>query len=1155
MSVTKLLVANRGEIAIRVMRAARDLDIPTVAVASEDDVASLHTRVADETVVLGGRGVAAYLDIESIVGVAAETGCDAIHPGYGFLAENAALARACEAVGITFVGPTVEQLECFGDKVKARELARRLGVPLAVGTDGDTSLADAEAFLAEHGPMMIKAVGGGGGRGVRPVRPGDDVASAYERSRSEAQAAFGLADVYVEQLMERARHVEIQIIGDGESVSHLGERECTLQRQNQKIVEVAPSPSIDEATRTALTDASIAMAGEVGYRSLGTWEFLVSADGSGGGPTTVAFMETNARLQVEHTVTEEVTGIDLVQSQLRVAAGATLGELGLAQQEVPSPRGHAVQVRVNTETMTVEGTARPGGGTLSAFEAPTGPGIRTDTYGYVGYTTSPSFDSLLAKVIGSAPGPFGDAVARARRALGEFRLAGVPTNIGFLQALLDRPEVLSNEVTTTFVTDNAADLVEAAASYDQRYFAPAADGSSGAGGSVAASPVSGLAGAQIDSIDPLAVLTHGTIDGAGTGSGPPPPPRVPDGAGFTSGGGGGAQLVADDGSVGVEAPLQGTIVAVNVSEGDAVAEGQQLLVMEAMKMEHEIRAVATGLVRQVAVEVGDTVFEGHPLVFVEAADVDVEGEVASAGVGLDVIRPDLQEMFDRRAHGLDENRPEAVAKRHGRGHRTARENVAQLVDEGSFVEYGRLMVAAQRRRRDFQDLLENTSGDGMVAGVGSVNGDLFDEDNKTQTMVMSYDYMVLAGTQGGQNHRKKDRLFEIAEQNRLPVVLYAEGGGGRPGDTDGIGGSGLDCWAFTYFAQLSGLVPMVGVTNGRCFAGNAVLLGCCDVIIATEGSNIGIGGPAMVEGGGLGIFKPEEIGPVEIQAPNGVIDILVRDEDEATEMAKKYLSYFQGAVADWQAPDQRALRHLVPENRKRVYDMRLIIEGMCDTGSVLELRPHWGPGAITVLARIEGRPIGIVANNPHHLAGAIDATAGDKGARFIQLCDAHDIPLLFLCDTPGIMVGPQAEYEATVRHAARMFVTAASVDVPFMTIVIRKGYGLGAQAMAGGSFKATTFTVAWPTGEFGGMGLEGFVKLGYRKELEAIEDPGERVAYYEARVARLYDLGKAVNTGSYFEVDDVIDPAESRQWIMMALRSAPPTPARTGKKRPMVDTW
>jgi acetyl-CoA carboxylase carboxyltransferase component len=347
----------------------------------------------------------------------------------------------------------------------------------------------------------------------------------------------------------------------------------------------------------------------------------------------------------------------------------------------------------------------------------------------------------------------------------------------------------------------------------------------------------------------------------------------------------------------------------------------------------------------------------------------------------------------------------------------------------------------------------------------------------------------------------------------------------------------------------------VGITNGRCFAGNAVLLGCCDVIIATEGSNIGIGGPAMVEGGGLGIFRPEEIGPTDVQVPNGVIDILAADEEEATDLAKKYLAYFQGPTEDWQAADQRTLRHLVPENRKRVYEMRDIIEHLADTDSVLELRPAWGPGAITCLARIEGRPIGIVANNPHHLAGAIDATAGDKGARFIQLCDAHDIPLLFLCDTPGIMVGPQAEFEATVRHAARMFVTAASVDVPFMTIVTRKGYGLGAQAMAGGSFKATSFTVSWPTGEFGGMGLEGFVKLGYRKELEAIEDPGERIAEYEKRVARLYDHGKAVNTGSFFEIDDVIDPAESREWIMMALTSAPPPPPRTGKKRPMVDTW
>ena len=1150
MSLTKLLVANRGEIAIRIMRAAHDLDIATVAVAGEDDLGSLHTRVADELVTLPGRGASAYLDLAAVVAAAAEHGCDALHPGYGFLAENADLAQACDQAGVTFVGPTAEQLAQFGDKLQARALALDVGVPLTPGTSVDTSLAEVTTFVEEHGPAMIKAVAGGGGRGMRPIRPGDDLAAAYDRARSEAEASFGNPALYVESLVEQARHIEVQIIGDGATVSHVGERECTLQRQNQKIVEVAPSPTLDPATREALTDAAVRMASEVGYRSLGTWEFLVDASSDG---DSFAFLETNARLQVEHTVTEEVTGVDLVQAQLRIAGGSTLDDLGLEQRDIPSPRGHAVQVRVNTETMTDDGLARPSGGTLVAFDAPTGPGIRTDTYGYVGYTTNPGFDSLLAKVIGHAPGrDYADAVNRTRRALGEFRIEGVATNVGFLQALLDRPEVKANQVTTSFVTENAGALVEAASGLEQRYFAMAPMPSAG-GPTAQGQPAigTGLAGAQVDANDPLAVLSHGSLDASGEPSGPPPPPPPPPPAASLAVS---SSLVGPDGTIAIEAPLQGTVVQVDVVEGDEVGAGQQVAVMEAMKMEHVITAAVNGVVHQVTVAVGDTIFEGHPLVFVEQADVDVDAAEAAAGVDLDLVRADLQEMYDRRAYGLDENRPEAVAKRHARGHRTARENIAQLVDEGTLVEYGRLMVAAQRRRRDFQDLLENSSGDGMVAGIASVNGDLFGRE-AAQTMVMSYDYMVLAGTQGGQNHRKKDRLFELANRNKLPVVLYAEGGGGRPGDTDGIGGSGLDCWAFTYFAELSGLVPIVGITNGRCFAGNAVLLGCCDVIIATEGSNIGIGGPAMVEGGGLGVFKPEEIGPIDVQVPNGVVDILAADEEEATELAKKYLSYFQGSIDDWEAADQRALRHIVPENRKRVYDMREIIEQLADTDSVLELRPNWGPGAITCLARIEGRPIGIIGNNPHHLAGALDATAGDKGARFMQLCDAHDIPLLFLCDTPGIMVGPQAEYEATVRHAARMFVTAASVDVPFMTIVTRKGYGLGAQAMAGGSFKATTFTVAWPTGEFGGMGLEGFVKLGYRKELEAIEDPAERIAAYEKRVARLYDIGKAVNTGSYFEIDDVIDPAESREWIMMALTSAPPPQHRTGKKRPMVDTW
>jgi acetyl-CoA carboxylase carboxyltransferase component len=398
-------------------------------------------------------------------------------------------------------------------------------------------------------------------------------------------------------------------------------------------------------------------------------------------------------------------------------------------------------------------------------------------------------------------------------------------------------------------------------------------------------------------------------------------------------------------------------------------------------------------------------------------------------------------------------------------------------------------------------------------------------------------------------------MFELAERWKLPLVFFTEGGGGRPGDTDGLGVAGLDCLAFHYFGRLSGLVPLVGITSGRCFAGNAALLGCCDVVIATHGSNIGMGGPAMVEGGGLGVFRPEEIGPLDVQVKNGVVDIAVLDEAEAVDVARRYLAYFQGPTPEWECADQRLLRHAIPENRLRIYDVRSVIEILADTGSMLELRRDFGLGMLTALARVEGRPIGIVANNPSFLAGAIDSDGADKAARFMQLCDAFDIPLLFLCDTPGIMVGPEVEKTALVRHAARMFVTGASVSVPFFTIVLRKGYGLGAQAMAGGSFKAPVFTAAWPTGEFGGMGLEGAVKLGFRKELAAVEDPVERMALYEEMVERMYRHGKAVNMASHFEIDGVIDPQESRRWILRALRSVPPPTPRTGKKRPCIDTW
>ncbi len=598
----------------------------------------------------------------------------------------------------------------------------------------------------------------------------------------------------------------------------------------------------------------------------------------------------------------------------------------------------------------------------------------------------------------------------------------------------------------------------------------------------------------------------------------------------------------------VTAPMQGTIVSVAVKAGDVTSPGQELVVIESMKMEHVIAAEIGGAVTAVDVSPGQTVNPGDVLIRLDPRSGGGQRPVeALSSAGTQGERADLAEVVERQAMTTDERRPDAVARRRKTGQRTARENVDDLLDAGSFVEYGSLVIAAQRRRRAVEELIERTPADGLVAGIGTVDGH--------RTIVMSYDYTVLAGTQGLQNHRKKDRLFELAEQLRLPVVFFTEGGGGRPGDTDGMGVSGLDCMAFALFGGLSGLVPLVGINSGYCFAGNAAILGCCDVVIATANSNIGMGGPAMIEGGGLGVYEPDEVGPMSVQMPNGVVDIAVEDEAEAVAVARQYLSYFQGPRSEFECADQSELRATIPENRLRAYDIRGVIHTMADTDSVLELRKDFGVGMITALVRVEGRPLGLIANNPSHLGGAIDADGADKAARFMQLCDAYDLPILFLCDTPGIMVGPEVEKTALVRHVSRMFVTGAGLTVPFFTIILRKGYGLGAQAMAGGSFKAPIFTVAWPTGEFGGMGLEGAVKLGYRRELEAIEDDDEREKVFEEMVARMYEYGKALNTATYFEIDDVIDPADSRRLITAALDAAPPPAPRAGKKRPNIDTW
>jgi len=604
----------------------------------------------------------------------------------------------------------------------------------------------------------------------------------------------------------------------------------------------------------------------------------------------------------------------------------------------------------------------------------------------------------------------------------------------------------------------------------------------------------------------------------------------------------------------VAAPMQGTVVSIAVAVGDEVRAGAEVAVLESMKMEHVIAAPVDGVVARIDAAPGDTLYEGELLVVVEEREVQIGTAGQAAAVDLDAIRPDLAEVIERHAVGLDERRPDAVARRRKTGHRTARENVADLIDPGSWIEYGALTLADQRGRFDIDWLIANSPADGMVAGIGTVNAEHFGDD-AAQAVVMAYDYTVFAGTQGAANHEKKDRMFDIAERSKLPVVFFAEGGGGRPG-ADWEASPGMDLNTFHAWGRLSGLVPLVGITSGRCFAGNAAILGCCDVIIATEGSNIGMGGPAMIEGGGLGVFTPEQVGPMDVQVPNGVVDVAVRDEAAAVAAAKQYLSYFQGPLGAWEAHDQRELRHVVPENRLRIYDVRRVIELVADVGTVLELRPQFGKAMVTALARVEGRPVGIIANNAAHLGGAIDGDASDKASRFMQLCDAFGLPLLMLCDTPGIMVGPEVEKTALVRRASRMFVTSANLSVPVFTLVLRKSYGLGALGMAAGGFRTPRWSVSWPSGEFGGMGLEGFVRLGFRREMEAIDDPAERQRFYETKLAELYSVGKALNVATYFELDDVIDPADTRRWVVRGLQAHANyswEPSR--KRRPFVDTW
>jgi acetyl/propionyl-CoA carboxylase alpha subunit len=752
--IRRVLIANRGEIAIRIARTCLDLDMVPVMVFGRGEADAPHARAGGQAVALAGSGVAAYLDPYDLIKAAQSSGCDAIHPGYGFLSESPAFAESAIDAGLIFIGPGSQVLAELGHKAQARQRASALGIPILSGTAGGIDLAQAQEFLDQLGgkPVMIKAVAGGGGRGMRVVADRTGLERAFVQCAAEAKAAFGDGALYLEQFMANARHIEIQIAGDHTGdVVHFWDRDCSLQRRHQKIIEIAPAPNLPESLRQRLCDAACAIARSVGYQTIGTVEFLADV-----ARDEFVFLEVNPRLQVEHTVTEQVLGLDLVALQFALASGRTLFDLGMTQAAIPRPSGYAIQARISAESLAADGTFRAGAGIVSRLELPGGPGIRIDSDLCAGRQVDPGFDPLLAKLIVHSPADdFARAWHRFARSLTEFHLTGPANNLNFLRALVQQDVLLAYQVNTGFVERILPELAAIAAANQ------------------------------------------------------PEPNSV-------------AQPAIPAGLEAIHAPMAGRVVAIDVEIGASVQAGQACIILDAMKMEHLVVSPRHGRVIEIRLQTGAITQEGQVLILIAPDLTQNDGHSVQPGADIDLIRADLQTYFDRRDLTLDAARPGAMDKRHARGMRSARENLADLFDPDSFIEYGGFAIAAQRRRRALDDLIANTPADGLVGGIGTVNAGLVGEES-ARCMGLAYDFTVLAGTQGFQNHRKQDRLFALAEQWHIPAILFAEGGGGRPGDVDAPGIAGLDVSTFAQWAKLSGQVPRLGIAAGRCFAGNAAV--------------------------------------------------------------------------------------------------------------------------------------------------------------------------------------------------------------------------------------------------------------------------------------------------------------------------------------------
>ncbi len=1108
----RLLIANRGEIAVRVARAAAGLGIDTVAVHSAADAMSLHTRVADRSIELPGGPIEAYLDIDAVIEAATDNGCDAVHPGYGLLAENPTFARRCESAGLAFVGPTADALELLGNKATARQFAAAHGVPIVPGSDGVIASADEAVTLAQDlgYPVMLKAAAGGGGRGMRRVDSDADMPGLFEAASREAAASFGDGSLLIEKLLVDPRHIEVQILGDhAGTVVHLWERDCSLQQRHQKIVEIAPAPNLPDEIRAGLLADAVRLGVAGGYSNAGTIEFLVDTSPGGG----YWFIEANPRIQVEHTITEEITGVDLVESQLMVAAGATLADLGLPNQSaVGTPRRAAVQARVVLSS----------GGTLSGYREPSGPGIRVDGYAYAGYTPVAAFDPLLAKVISSAPARGRDeplssyraALDRAARALDEFNVDGATTNLDLLGALLRHETVRAGDARTTLI--------------DALPHGAAAEPGAAVTLFRSANPSSGPSASSPSTA-------------AGTASSGP-------------------ALVAEGDLVAVAAPVSAVTVEVLVEPGAEVTTGQPLLITSAMKMETILVSPCDGVVAELlTLEPGSMVDQDQIVALIEPGETTStstpEETPSNDGWKPTLAQAEAVRGFAHQRLAETSDDPGVVRQR-SRGKLTCRERIDLLVDDGSFREVGSLTGFTSY---DADGNVSAFTPSNHVGGWGAID--------HRQAIVCADDFTSRGGHADGSIASKSTYLERLSIQMRVPSVRLLDGssGGGsvaamvpsqsKSGESTakestgaidagkprvtGPGGSFLPPHlGASMFARQLDTVPVVNMLLGSVVGLGAAkaVLGHFSVMLRDTAQLFVAGPPVVIQATGEDITK-EDLGGWHIHCRNGSVDNLAEDEEDAAAQVRRFLSYLPSSVyepapivpsADRGDARVEELLGLIPRSRTTTFDIRRAIELIVDPASFFEIGPHWGTDQVAGFARCKGHTVGIVASDSRHVnGGALTADGCDKLTRHLQLCDLFNIPVLNLVDNPGFAVGLDHEITGTIRKGGEWMLAFARITVPIFTVLMRRSFGV-----AGNNFATprsdVDVRVAWPAADLGGIPPEGGIEAAYKRQLAEADDPA---AFRAELLARIESVRGPLGPLNRFEVEELIDPRDTRRYV------------------------